>query len=105
MQQTLWISWLFWMPLTFILWGVCGLLGSHVTRLRGQDREDQFDGFKTGLLFGPIGVAVLTFKKDYLPDIEVECPHCGVLQDVGGNLDWFECWQCEKRAKVPPSPA
>jgi hypothetical protein len=105
MQLSFWTTLILWAPLTFILWGVCGFLGSHVTRLRGQDREDQLDAFKTGLLFGPIGVAVLTFRTAYVPDIEVKCPHCGELQDVGGNLDWFECWQCEKQAKVPPSPA
>jgi hypothetical protein len=88
------ILWMFLLPWIFLLWGVCGLLGSHVTGLRGQDK---LDGFKTGLLFGPVGVAVLTFNKERIPDIEVACPHCGTRQEVDGALKWFECWHCEEQ--------
>lgn len=97
MQPILW-TWIIAVPPILVLWGVCGLLGSHVAGLRGEDR---LDGFKTGLIFGPVGVAFLTFRKDSIPDIEVECPGCGMRQDVGGDLEWFECWQCEERTKVP----
>jgi hypothetical protein len=70
---------------------------SHVAGLR---RQDKLDGFKTGLLFGPIGVAMLTFKKERIPDIEVACPNCGTRQEVDGALQWFECWKCEARSDV-----
>jgi hypothetical protein len=101
MQATLWnILVLMFVYLVSLM--VCGLAGSHVAGLRGQE---QLDGFKTGLLMGPIGVAVLAFKKARVPDVDVECPHCGTRQDVDGALEWFECWTCEQKADVASSSA
>jgi len=65
------------------------------------DGASALDGFKTGLLLGPIGVAVLTFRKERIPDIEVACPNCGTRQEVDGALQWFECWKCEEKSDVP----
>lgn len=81
------------------IWGV---ISSYVAGLRGRDK---LEGFKTGLLLGPIGAALVLFGKEPVPDIEVVCPHCGTRQDVDATLKWYECWQCEKRSDVPPSPA
>ncbi|WP_319447593.1 MULTISPECIES: hypothetical protein [unclassified Mycobacterium] len=97
LQPIGWIPWVFFLPWILLLWLVCGLAGSHVAGLR---RQNKLDGFKTGLLFGPIGVAVLTFKKERIPDIEVACPNCGTRQEVDGALQWFECWKCEERSDV-----
>lgn len=97
-----WITWVLILQWVCLISVVSGLAGSHVAGLRGQDR---LDGFKDGLLFGPIGVAVVTFRKARVPDIAVVCPHCGTRQDVDGTLKWFECWQCEKTSDVPTSPA
>lgn len=96
------VWWLIIVNGVFILWGLSALLGSHVAGLRGHDR---LDGFKTGLLFGVVGVAFLTFKKDAIPDVQVVCPHCKTRQDVGGDLGWYECWKCEKTSDVPQSAA
>ena len=90
----------FWIALTLARWAACGLLGSHVAGLRGQDK---LDGFRTGLLLGPVGVVMLTFKKvkkELPPDVEADCPHCGMRQEVGSDLDWFECWQCEREVQL-----
>ena len=77
------------------------MLGSYVAGLRGQDK---LDGFKTGLFLGPIGAAMVLFRKESIPDIEVDCPHCGMRQEVGATPRWFECRQCEERSDVPPPP-
>lgn len=77
---------------------VWGVISGYVGGLRGHD---PFEAFKTGLFFGPIGAAVVIFRNDPVPDIEVDCPHCGMRQDVDATLTWFECWQCEKRATLP----
>ena len=76
---------------------VWGVIGSHIAGIRDQDRVE---GFKTGLFLGPIGAAVVLYRKEPLPDIEVDCPHCGTRQDVGARLEWFECWKCEERTNL-----
>lgn len=80
MTTIYWTPWVFLVQWILLFWGVCGFLGSHVAGLRDEDR---LDGFKTGLLFGPIGVAALTFKTGRVPDVEVVCPHCKTKQAAG----------------------
>jgi hypothetical protein len=75
-----------------------GALASYVAGLR---RQDKLDGLTDGLLLGPLGVALVTFRKEPVPDIDVQCPHCSMRQAVGGDLQWFECWQCEQESDVP----
>ncbi|MGV0796894.1 hypothetical protein ABQF26_08000 [Mycolicibacterium elephantis] len=96
-----WLTGLICIHLVSLVSIVSALASSHVAGLRGGDR---LEGFKDGLLFGPIGLAVVTFRKARVPDIAVVCPHCKTRQDVDGTLKWFECWQCEERSDIPASP-
>ena len=80
---------------------VAALAASHVAGLRGHDR---LHGFKTGLLFGVVGVMIVAYRKSPVPDVAVTCPHCGTIQDVGGDLTSFECCKCEERSQVLQAP-
>jgi hypothetical protein len=93
----LWI-WIFLANVVWLVWLGSGALASYAAGLRGQDK---LDGLKTGLLLGPIGVASVVFRKPTVPDMEMRCPQCGTLQDVGGNLEWFACWKCGKESDGP----
>jgi ribosomal protein S27AE len=80
-----------------ILWLGVAMVGSYVAGLRGWDK---LQGFKTCLLWGPIGVVRVAFGKEPVPDIEVKCPHCGRRQVISGDLDRFECGQCWRHSDV-----
>lgn len=83
----------------FILlaFGIWGVIASYIAGLRGGDK---LTAFKSGVVLGPIGAAIALYKKDSVPDVEVTCPHCKTRQEVAGDLDWFECWQCEERSNI-----
>jgi hypothetical protein len=92
MQPPLWV-------LLPSLWLGVAMVGSYVAGLRGHDK---LAAFKTCLFWGPIGVALVTFrKKEPVPDIRVQCSHCSRSQVVEGGLAWFECGQCWKKSHMP----
>jgi hypothetical protein len=90
MQPPIWV-------LLPILWLGVAMVGSYVAGLRGHDK---LAAFKYCLFWGLLGVVLVTFRKEPVPDVEAKCQHCRTRQVIGGDLDWFECQQCWKRSDV-----